>query len=174
VVAIGAFDGVHRGHQTVIGNAVDSARRHSCPAVVYTFNIPPKAVFSGARVLTDAVEKVFRIGVLGPEHCVLAHFDRDYAARPAEAFLYELAALHPIEIWVGEDFRFGAGREGDVALLTKRFPVRPIGTVRCNNGEIISSTRIRSLLEAGDDSGAERLLGWIGSRRETGDLYQDV
>lgn len=161
VVAIGTFDGVHRGHQRVIGNAVASARRLRCPCVVYTFDIPPKTIFSGAQVLTGPAEKVRRIAALGPEHCIVAHFDRDYAARPAEAFLTELAALSPAEIWVGGDFRFGAGRRGDVTMLGEHFPVRLTDPVRCENGEIISSTQIRRLIEEGDELSAAVHMGRV-------------
>jgi riboflavin kinase/FMN adenylyltransferase len=156
IVAIGAFDGVHRGHQKVIGSAVASARKHGCPSVVYTFDTPPKAFFSGARVITPVDEKMRKIGGLGASCAVVATFDQDYAARSAEDFMAELARLNPREIWVGADFRFGARSAGDVTLLATRFAVKVVSAVCCSNGEVISSSRIRQLL--GHDPAAAGLL----------------
>lgn len=158
VVAIGAFDGVHKGHQKVIGSAVASAARMGCPSVVYTFDTPPKAYFAGAQVLTSVEEKLRKIEMLGASCAIVAKFDRDYAARSAEVFMDELALLNPSEIWVGADFRFGAKSAGDVTLLSTRFNVRVLDAVCCDKGEVISSTRIRHLL--GHDPGtASQLLG---------------
>ncbi len=158
VVAIGAFDGVHRGHQKVIGSAVASAERRRCPSVVYTFDTPPKAFFAGAQVLTSTEEKLRKIEMLGATCAVVAKFDREYAARTADAFMDELAKLNPHEIWVGADFRFGAKSAGDVALLSTRFNVRVLDAVCCERGEVISSTRIRKLL-GHDPISANQLLG---------------
>lgn len=159
VVAIGAFDGVHRGHQKVIGSAVDAARRLGCPSVVYTFDTPPKAYFAGAQVLTTIEEKLRKCRALGASCAVVARFDRAYAARSAEDFMDELARLNPLEIRVGADFRFGAGSAGDVALLSTRFNVKVEGEVRCEKGEVISSTRIRQLLRH-DPGAASHLLAF--------------
>ncbi|MCB2065170.1 MAG: FAD synthetase family protein [Erythrobacter sp.] len=147
VIAIGAFDGVHLGHQKVIGSAVASARRLRCPSVVYTFDTPPKAFFAGAQVLTTVEEKLRRIGRIGADCAIVARFDRAYAARSAEDFIAELAKLNPREIWVGADFRFGARSSGDVALLARSFNVKVVDAVRCELGKVISSTRIRQLLQ---------------------------
>ena len=157
VVAIGAFDGVHRGHQKVIGSAVASARQRGCPSLVYTFDVPPKAFFAGARVITPVAEKMRKIAGLGVSCAVVASFDRAYAARTAEDFMAELALLNPLEIWVGADFRFGAKSAGDVALLASAFTVRVVDAVRCDRGEVISSSRIRQLL-GGDPAAARHLL----------------
>lgn len=157
IVAIGAFDGVHRGHQKVIGSAVASARQRGCPSLVYTFDVPPKAYFAGARVITPVAEKMHKIAGLGVSCAVVAPFDRDYAARSPEDFMAELALLNPLEIWVGADFRFGARSAGDVALLASAFTVRVVDAVRCEQGEVISSSRIRQLL-GGDPAAARRLL----------------
>ncbi|QKD06220.1 FAD synthetase [Mesorhizobium loti R88b] len=172
VIAIGTFDGVHRGHQKVLGNAVNAARRLNCPAVVYTFDLPPKALFKGTSVLTAPDEKVRRLAALGLDHCILAKFDRTYASRTAEAFLSELAALNPAEIWVGEDFRFGADRKGDVATLAAHFPVRLTNAVRCHDGDVISSTRIRTLMEEGDTLAAEILVGHFSDCHDATELWR--
>lgn len=160
VVAIGAFDGVHMGHQKVIGSAVASAKSMNCPSVVYTFDTPPKAFFAGAQVLTSVEEKLRKIEMLGASCAVVAKFDRDYAARSADAFMDELAQLNPQEIWVGADFRFGAKSAGDVALLATRFNVKVHDAVRCEKGQVISSTRIRGLLDR-DPPSANLLLGHL-------------
>ncbi|MEH6755924.1 MAG: FAD synthetase family protein [Parasphingorhabdus sp.] len=157
VVAIGAFDGVHRGHQKLIGSAVASARQKSCPSVVYTFDTPPKAFFAGVRVLTSAEEKLRKIELLGVSRAVVAKFDHKFASRSAEEFMEELARLNPCEIWVGADFRFGFQSIGDVALLSTRFNVQILDAVCCERGEVISSTRIRQLLGR-DPWAASRLM----------------
>jgi riboflavin kinase/FMN adenylyltransferase len=160
IAVIGAFDGVHLGHQKVIGGAVRESRSLALPAVVYTFDPPPKALFSGAKVLTDIDEKLRRLSLLAPGYATVASFDRDYATRPAEDFIIELMLLNPIAVWVGADFRFGAGRKGDIEMLSRRFAVRLVDAVRCRQGEVISSTRIRNLIAKGDELGAQALLGW--------------
>jgi FAD synthase len=121
IVVIGAFDGVHLGHQKVIRGAVGASGSLAVPAVVYTFDPPPKAVFSGAKVLTDIDEKLRRLSLLAPDYAIVASFDRDYATRPAEDFISELMLLNPIEVWVGADF--------DLALDVK-------ATSRCSRGAL--------------------------------------
>ena len=163
VVAIGAFDGVHRGHQSVIRQAVATARALGVPAVVYTFDPPPKAVFAGARVLTPIEEKLRRMAGLGVHHAVVAGFDRAYASRPAASFLDELSALHPAEVRVGADFRFGAGRKGDFAMLQAAgekygFGVEAMPT-HADAGERVSSSAVRAALAAGQLDRAASLLG---------------
>lgn len=159
IVAIGAFDGVHLGHQKVIGEAVEASRSLDVPAVVYTFDPPPKALFGGAMVLTDIDEKLRRLSTLAPDYAIIASFDRAYATRPAEDFVRELMLLNPIELWVGADFRFGSKRRGDVDMLARYFEVRLVDAVRCRRGEVVSSTRIRNMLDDGDEMGARQLLG---------------
>lgn len=160
VVTVGAFDGVHRGHQALIRRAVDRAVRFGVPSVAYTFDPPPKAVFGGAPVLTARPEKTRRLEALGLDHAVVATFDAAYAARNAEDFLEELADLKPVEVWVGPDFRFGRGQAGDVKMLARRFAVRSLEPVQCLKGRVISSTRVRDLMKRGALSEARSLLGW--------------
>lgn len=112
VVTIGAFDGVHRGHQALIRRAKDRAVLLGVPAVVYTFDPPPRAFFQAALILMPPAEKLRRLEGLGVNHVVLASFDTEYATRGPQAFLDELEALSPREVWVGCDFRFGGRREG--------------------------------------------------------------
>lgn len=165
VLAIGAFDGVHRGHQQLVRATVASARRKGLPAVVYTFDPPPKVAFGRAAALIPLEEKIARLGVLEPDHIVVAAFDEAYRQRSARAFIAELGLLNPHLIWLGADFRFGVGRTGDRDLLGRFFAVRTLGPVRCAAGEVISSSRIRGLRQAGDIPAADALLGWRGLLR---------
>jgi riboflavin kinase/FMN adenylyltransferase len=161
VVTIGAFDGVHQGHQALIGQAIRSARARCLPAVVWTFDPPPKVFFGRAESLISVEEKIARLRSLGPDHVVVARFDNAFRRHSAEAFLAELAQINPALVWAGPDFRFGAGQAGTVSLLAERFPTRILEPVRCAAGEVVSSTRIRSLIGMGAFDTAEALQGWL-------------
>lgn len=160
IVTIGTFDGVHRGHQAVLTKIARYARRNGVPSVVYTFDPPPKTVFGGKLCLTPADEKLRRISHFGIDHIIMAHFDKAYAARPASAFIAELARLSPRQVWVGADFRFGAGRSGCVSMLARNFDTRVIDEIGCAEGDRISSTRLRALLQDGRSEDARALHGW--------------
>lgn len=160
VIAIGAFDGVHKGHQEVIRQTVRRSRMLGVPSLVYTFDPPPRHYFSGAQVLTPIEEKVSRIARLGVDHVVIARFDESYTKRSASSFVTELARLGPLCIHVGNDFQFGQNREGNVELLARHFPVQIIEPVHCPDGKTISSTRIRHLLSQGETQKTLSLLGW--------------
>lgn len=164
VIAIGAFDGVHQGHQAVIKEAVKKARSLGVPSVVYTFDPPPRNCFQGARILTPVSQKLVRLEQLGIDHVVIARFDKLYASRHPLDFICYLKKLNPLEIMVGEDFRFGSNREGDINLLAQYFRVRIAKSVCCSKGMLISSTRIRELISQGDIKQSYTLLGWpLGS-----------
>ncbi|HTG19841.1 MAG TPA: FAD synthetase family protein [Reyranella sp.] len=162
VVTIGAFDGVHLGHQQLVQAMVASARRQGLPAVIYTFDPLPKVFFGRARALISLEQRIGRLGALEPDHIVVAAFDDACRRRTAMEFIAELGTLNPRLIWLGEDFRFGAGQVGDVGLLTRYFAVRTLGRVQCDGGRVISSSLILRLLEGGDLSAAEALQGWHG------------
>ena len=159
VVAIGAFDGMHLGHQAVISEAIDKSRCHNVPSIVYTFDPPPRAYFQHSIILTDVARKVEILSEMGIDQTIIASFDRSYVHRSAEDFLHELTKLHPKEILVGNDFRFGRGRSGNVQLLKQHFNVRTVDPVRCPKGKVISSTRIRRLINVGEIKEASNLLG---------------
>lgn len=165
VVTIGAFDGVHRGHQALIQRALTRAALLGIPCVAYTFDPPPKAVFASAPVLTPRPEKVRRLEALGLDYAVIAGFDADYMHRTAEDFLEELADLNPVEVWIGPDFRFGHRQAGDAAMLRRRFATRVFEPVQHPVGEVISSSRVRALLAGGATDEAKGLLG-----KDTGEL----
>ncbi|WP_018634430.1 FAD synthetase family protein [Neomegalonema perideroedes] len=158
VLAIGAFDGVHLGHQALISAAVAEARERGVPAVVWTFDPPPKVFFGRAARISPSFEKLARIARLGPDWIVVAPFTAAYAARSAEDFLEDLARAGPLAAHVGADFRFGAKQSGDAALLGRRFPLRQAPVVACREGERISSSRIRALRAEGRQGEAAALL----------------
>lgn len=158
VAAIGAFDGVHRGHQELIRAAVREARAKGTPSVVWTFDPPPKVFFGRARQLLPLDEKLARIGLLGPDWIVVAPFNATFARRSADSFLADLGRISPRSIHVGADFRFGARQSGDVALLARHFPVTVARPVCCAGGQTISSSRIRLLAAAGQADQAAALL----------------
>lgn len=158
VIAIGAFDGVHKGHQTVIKQMVEQSELYDVPSVVYTFNQPPRAYFQGAHILSNKQDKMRKLKKLGVDHTVIATFNAEYLNRSAESFIEELAKMNPRQIIVGEDFRFGYKRAGDIELLRQYFQVHTIHPVCCLHGERISSTRIRELIMDGKMDEAIPLL----------------
>jgi len=164
VVAVGAFDGVHRGHQALIRRVLDRAESPDTPSVVYTFDPPPRAYFHGVPVLTSLPEKLRRLEILGVDHVVVASFDAAWVSRSVEGFLEELSGLNPVEVWVGPDFRFGRDRAGDVCKLKELFTTRVLESVKCREGKIISSSRIRALMARGAAVEARDLLGWSVSK----------
>src|SRR4029434_11046554 len=101
VVTIGAFDGVHRGHQELLRQTITAARRRGVAAVVYTFDPPPKVYFGQAEPLISLREKLARIATFTPDHIVVAEFNQIYVRRTAADFLAELQRLHPCEVIVG-------------------------------------------------------------------------
>jgi riboflavin kinase/FMN adenylyltransferase len=160
VVTIGAFDGVHRGHQELLGQTIAAARQRDLPAVVYTFDPPPKVYFGNAEALNSLAEKLARIATFAPDHIIVADFDRAYALRTAVDFINELQRLHPHEVIVGEDFRFGSCKCGNTLLLRQCFNTRMLPPVRCGDGEIVSSSRIRALRRSGLAAAAATLENW--------------
>ena len=167
-LAIGVFDGVHRGHQAVIGTAVCDAAEAGGTAVVVTFDPHPMRVLrpdGSPRLLTATQHKIALIRELGVSHLLVLKFDREFASTAPEDFVRQLAAAaDPLrEICVGEEWSFGKNRAGNLALLKKLgkeldFRVVGVEPVR-SNGVIISSTAIRKAVEAGDFATASRMLG---------------
>ena len=160
VVTIGAFDGVHRGHQELLRQTIAAAQRRGVAAVVYTFDPPPKVYFGQAEALISLREKLKRIATFAPDHIIVADFNRIYVRRTAADFLAELRRLQPREVVVGEDFRFGSCKGGTALLLRQHFNTRILPPVRCGNGEIVSSSRIRSLRRSGLAAAAASLENW--------------
>jgi len=168
VLSIGNFDGVHRGHRALLQQAVDAAQQSSLIAAAMTFEPHPREFLDPARApsrvanLRDKVEGLRQAGI---EHVYVEHFSRRFAALSAEAFVRDVlvAGCAVRRMLVGDDFRFGAGRRGDLALLRRMgedadFQVDQIGAV-VDAGGRISSSRIRAALQNGDLAGASDLLG---------------
>jgi riboflavin kinase/FMN adenylyltransferase len=154
-VAIGTFDGVHRGHQVVIDKA----------DTVLTFDPHPLAVLHPAalpKLIMPFEVKRDVIEGLGVRELVVIPFDREFATRSAEEFVEGvlIERLGAARVSVGENFRFGARAQGDPEMLTARseFETRVVPLVEVD-GETISSTRIRALIAAGDMEGARHCLG---------------
>src|SRR5699024_5069051 len=144
-----AFDGIHKGHQTVIKNTVEYAKEHNVPSIIYTFDPPPRHYFQKAQILTNVVEKTKRVSRFGVDKMIIATFDDAFLKRSAQSFVDELLCLNPKKVIVGEDFRFGNHRAGDINLLRQYFEVETVKPVCCSDGERISSTRIRNLILEG-------------------------
>jgi len=167
-LAIGVFDGVHLGHQAVIGRALDGARQGGGTAVVVTFDPHPVRVLrpeQAPRLLTSAAHKLQLIRDLGVAHQLIIHFDHAFAATEPEDFIRELAAAaQPLrEICVGFEWCFGKGRAGNLALIERLgdelgFSEVGVPAVKID-GEIVSSTLIRAAVESGDLARAAKLLG---------------
>lgn len=168
-LAIGMFDGVHLGHRAVIEAAVQSARRSGGTVAVLTFAPHPSTLFrpeQPTRLIMDSGMKARMLHRLGVEVMITQPFTPEFAQVAAEEFLPWLKQRAPqlAAIYVGENFRFGRGRKGDIALLVaegRKHGVTVFSAPRVNfDGEPISSTRIRGLLETGDVAGANALLGY--------------
>jgi riboflavin kinase / FMN adenylyltransferase len=154
-VAIGTFDGVHRGHQAVIDDA----------DTVLTFDPHPLEVLHPAalpKLIMPFEVKRDVIDGLGVDELVVIPFDAEFAKRSAEEFVEGvlIERLGAKRVSVGENFRFGAKAKGDPAMLAARseFETRVVPLVEVD-GETVSSTRIRALVAAGDMEGARHCLG---------------
>jgi riboflavin kinase/FMN adenylyltransferase len=168
--AIGIFDGVHLGHRAVIEAAVQSARHSGGVSIVLTFDPHPSVVLNPAnptRMILDLPAKREKLGQLGLDAIVVQPFTRDFAAITAEDFVPYIKRYLPrlSGIYVGENFRFGRARRGDVAMLVaegRRHGIAVFSAPRVNlDGEPISSTRIRERILEGDMKGAAALLGYV-------------
>lgn len=159
IVTIGAFDGLHRGHQSLVKQTVNSAKQKGVPSVVYTFDPPPRALFQNKKILTTVHEKVELLQGLGIDYVIIADFNKMYASKKAMEFIHELALLHPHEVIVGPNFNFGMKKQGNINLLAHYYNVKVHPFVSCEQGEVISSTRIRELMDKNEMTQVENLLG---------------
>jgi len=167
VVAIGAFDGLHRGHQALLAEVRERAAALDCAPAVVSFEPLPRAYFSPQPVprLSSVREKLAGFDAAGISHALLLRFNAALAAMAPEDFVRRVLVgrLAAREVWVGADFRFGHKRAGDVALLERMgagldFIPRTMPPVLLH-GERVSATRVRELLAAGDFAGATPFLG---------------
>ena len=167
VVAVGAFDGLHRGHQALLAQVRTRAQALGCAPVVVSFEPLPRAYFSPQPIprLSSVREKLQGFAAAGMAHVLLLRFNAALTAMSADAFVHRV--LHERvgarEIWVGGDFRFGHKRAGDVSMLKSvgaelGFTTCTMSTVLAD-GARISASRVRALLAAGEFAGVIPLLG---------------
>src|SRR5688572_26045412 len=164
-VALGTFDGVHRGHRRVIGSAVGRARERGLVATVATFEPHPLRILrpdQPPQLLTTLDRKIELVSELGADELVAIPFTSELARQSAEDFSAKVlaAALGARSVSIGTNFRFGHGAAGDAAVLRSRpeFETDVVELAELG-GDSISSSRIRSLLAEGDVTGAAALLG---------------
>ncbi len=152
-VALGTFDGVHRGHRAVI----DTVKGTGLRSTVLTFDPHPRLVLGyDVQLLTTFDRRLELIEEAGPDEVLVVEFTQELSRREPEDFAAEyLTGIGARIVVAGENFRFGAGRRGDVELLRSLgLDVRPVPLV-----EGVSSSRIRELVREGDLPGAAALLG---------------
>ena len=168
VLTIGNFDGVHRGHQALLKMLTDKARSLALPAVVLTFEPHPREYFFPASAparLASLREKLLLLASSGVDRVHVCRFDSRFAAITADEFIDGILVrgLGVRHLIIGDDFRFGAKRQGDFAMLktegaSHRFAVEAMPTLDID-GERASSSAIRAALADGDLAHAARLLG---------------
>ena len=169
VVAIGNFDGMHRGHQAVIAEAARIAATLGAPPLIVTFEPHPRALFRPDEPpfrLTPRRAKLELFGAAGVAGTVVFRFDRGFAARAAEDFVRDIlvAGLGARHVVIGRDFHFGRGRAGNAALLRVEgaragFEVSAVAPVLDPAGQPYSSSRARALLRAGEPAAAADIIG---------------
>jgi len=180
-LTIGNFDGLHRGHRAIVEQLIAQAASLGVPSALMTFEPMPRAFFDPASAparLSSLREKAVSVQRLGIDLLVCARFDAAFAALSADAFLDQLIRekLNARHILVGEDFRFGKARSGDLDTLRafaerRNIQIAPLPEV-CVDGTRVSSTRIREALADGEVGRATRLLGhayWVSGRVVAGE-----
>ena len=168
VVTIGAFDGVHLGHQAVVKHLLDKSRELDVPSTIIVFEPLPREYFAplGAPARIMSFREKFRaFAELGVDRLMRIRFNESLRNMSAQRFLQDIFVdgLGVRFIVLGDDFRFGNDRQGDIEFIRAQGPrhgyeAGPTPT-RSIDGERVSSTRIRQALEAADFVEAERLLG---------------
>ena len=168
VLTIGNFDGVHRGHQALLKLLTDKARALGVWAVVLTFEPHPREYFAPADAparLASLREKLLLLAACGVDRVHVCRFDARFAAQPASAFIEDtlIRGLGVRHLFIGDDFRFGARRQGDFAMLRAAgeqygFGVETMPTLDVE-GERVSSSAVRTALAGGELDHAARLLG---------------
>ena len=168
VATIGNFDGVHLGHQAVLGQLSEQAARMHLPSVIVTFEPQPMEYFAPQQApprLTRFREKFEALRRLNVDRLLCLPFNRALAQMPAQEFIQRVLVdgLHVRYLVVGDDFRFGRGRTGNFVMLQATGEQQDFQVVNMHtfniDGQRVSSTRLRQALQAGDLAMAERLLG---------------
>ena len=165
-LTIGNFDGIHRGHQAMLTRLIEGAEDLRLMPAVLTFEPHPREFFTPDTApprLSTLRAKLETFRAFGVAATIVARFDKQLASLSAEGFIHEVLEKRLNARWVlvGDDFRFGKGRSGDIALLRSRarqFSVECMRTVAVDS-ERASSTAVRAALAAGDLAQAGELLG---------------
>jgi riboflavin kinase / FMN adenylyltransferase len=172
-LTIGNFDGVHRGHQAMLALLINEARHRGVPSCVLTFEPHPRDFFAQlagepqaapARIATlrDKLEELAGCGI---DQAVVLRFDANFASQSPQAFIHDvlLQGLGARYVLVGDDFRFGAKRAGDYALLDRAGDQQGFDVARMQSYEVhglrVSSSAVREALQRGDMAAAAQLLG---------------
>ncbi len=167
-VAIGIFDGVHRGHQKILKNVLRDARRTRATPSVITFEPHPNKVLNpgkGHPILMSLAHRLRYFERMGLAEALVIRFNKDFSKVTRESFLNQwlLKRLDMKFLSVGHDFRFGYRGLGDTSFLLENSKRLKLGLSLVKplkyKGEIISSTRIRHLIETGDLKKAQKMLG---------------
>lgn len=167
VVALGVFDGLHRGHQAVIELVVSLAKTHGLLAAVVTFDPLPAMVLAptkAPRLLATVEQRLEGLAALGVDEVRVLTFTHELAHESAEDFIDRVLVLELQARWVvvGADFHFGHDRQGTVAMLRERGTAHGFEVVAAplfGDGERWSSTSVRRALEKGDLESAAQVLG---------------
>lgn len=165
-IAMGAFDGIHKGHQLIINKMMDEAKKRGLLSAVYTFNNVPKSVNRPEESIhiLKARDKYELLKEMGVDIVYMHDFDDRLMMTSREDFIKNLYQYFDIKlIVVGKDFRFGYKAQGDVQWLEKNQAHYGFDLISCDffelQGEKVSSTTIRDLLRTGNLEGARELLG---------------
>lgn len=167
VVTVGTFDGVHRGHQTLVRRARQAAGRLGHPVIAYTFDPHPARLFSPRvpKTLMPLDRRVDALIAAGADRVLVERFDRAFSEVDADDWVerYLVARLHPAHVVIGFNFSYGRGRGGDPAHLRRMgtrhgFSVEVVEPVLVE-GRMPSSTEVRRAVERGDVEEAAFLLG---------------
>ncbi|MFZ6023406.1 MAG: bifunctional riboflavin kinase/FAD synthetase [Bacteroidota bacterium] len=170
VVTIGTFDGVHKGHQQILGQLKEEAIKIGGETVIITFHPHPRKIVSSVpgdvKLLNTLAEKTILLEKAGIDHLVVVPFDHHFANQPAEDYITDFLYKYfkPHTIIIGYDHRFGKGRTGDYQLLESYgkklgFIVKEI-TEQLLNEIAVSSTRIRKAISENDIATANAALGY--------------
>jgi len=159
ILSIGNFDGVHLGHQMLLKEMQKLAQSHQKPSVIMSFFPPSKHFFTGAAYLSTEKEKLELFKAFKPDAVILIPFNDAYTKTSKEAFLTDIAHLDPHTIIVGENFRFGFERKGNLYDLSQQAQKLEVFNLKHGEGKPISSSRIRDLLKEGNIEECNTLLG---------------
>lgn len=168
VATIGNFDGVHLGHQALLAHLLEQGKKRQLPVLVIIFEPQPNEYFAQVKSVPRLMrlrEKITALKKLGIDRLLCIPFNEDFAGMPAATFIQQVLVekLAVNYLLVGDDFRFGYKRLGDIALLSaagkaQGFTAESFATFEID-GSRVSSTRIRQLLAQGDLKSAQKLLG---------------